>query len=260
VFTLTSLAERSALARLRVLAVDAVAQPWLAIPGGDAAEFAAGETRQVAVTISPQRAGRFAFHLEARSAEADGESTIGPAVELVVTEASAPASAHRRFPWLLVAILAVLGVAAGGVGLWLVLRAPSGAAAPTAATDVVARQSSVTAAERAEAERQARAWFEAMRRQDLDQLVAMSPPPFRFDRAIAKDAAEVRRRYQAMATPASRALFARLVVVGVQVRAAAGADAPGLVAELALRAGSDDDAITLSFHDRPALRLSGFSQ
>jgi hypothetical protein len=108
-FTLRSQALGELRVQLRIFALDATAQGWLAIVAEDTIEMSPGETRQVSVSVTPQASGRFAFRLDAIPVAAAVERTIGPSVDLVVASRRALTLPRRGLPWLAVG-LAVLAL------------------------------------------------------------------------------------------------------------------------------------------------------
>ncbi|HXJ93707.1 MAG TPA: PASTA domain-containing protein [Terriglobia bacterium] len=120
-FTVSNTSGRPLRGRAKLVPLDSTPKSWLTIAGESERDFPAGGVQQFTVQVavpSESKEGRYVFRLDAVAVQnPDEDYTQGPAIAFVL----AKQEKAKRFPWWIPA-LAVLVIAALGVGFWLFER------------------------------------------------------------------------------------------------------------------------------------------
>jgi hypothetical protein len=126
-FTVTNTMRDALRGRLSVQKADNAKAEWFALDGDTERMFAAGESQTVSVKINVPAgtsAGTYRFRLRVANVnDPDNDTAESPPVALVVAPAAAPKPSG--FPVWAIILIAVLVVAAAGVGAYFLLRGSS---------------------------------------------------------------------------------------------------------------------------------------
>lgn len=126
VFTVTNATARPVRAILRARAIGDSKQEWLSIAGESERDFGGGATEQVTVRFDAvgAPAGKYSFRLNASSAiNPDEDFTEGPTVNVEVPAPVVVGPKPKKFPWIIIAIIAAV-LLIGGIVLFLIWPRP----------------------------------------------------------------------------------------------------------------------------------------
>jgi len=121
-FTVTNVSARAVRGRFKIKPLDAVGAEAFSIDGASERMFNPNDTQQVAVKVAipaGTKEGKYRFRLDGVNVDSpDEDFTEGPAL---VADVKASAAPKRKFPWWILAVIAVV-LAVGGVIAYMIIN------------------------------------------------------------------------------------------------------------------------------------------
>lgn len=128
-FTISNSTGKTVDTRVSISAMEECQETWLSIDGNRERAYTEKDTQQYTVkyVIPPEvKPGAYRFRLDIYAVENPDEIySEGPVVEINVSDAEKPIDNDHPFPWWIVAVVAVVLIAGGGIGWWATHRTPA---------------------------------------------------------------------------------------------------------------------------------------